>query len=54
MALLQQLEEIKDYPPRLILEIVRTEVAQRHLMTDVVVKGVDPQLRTQIYALCPG
>ena len=54
VVLLQQLEEINDYPPRLMLEIIRTELARNHLKTDVIVKGVDQELKTIIFALCPG
>lgn len=51
---LQQLEEIKVYPPRLSLQIARSEYAREHLNTNVIVKGVDPQAKFQIFTRCPG
>ena len=51
---LQQWEVLKQYPPRLSLEITRTRNACEHLRTNVTVKGVEPAVTTQISAPCSG
>lgn len=51
---LQQLEENNLYPPRLSIEIVRSKLAREHLTANVIVKGVDPQVKFQIFTQCPG
>ena len=40
--ILQQWEELRQYPPRLSLKITRTQRAQEHLKTVVTVNGVEP------------
>lgn len=51
---LQQWEKLKQYPPYLSLEIMRTQNACEHLRTDVTVKGVEPEVTIQISAPCSG
>ena len=51
---LQQWEALKQYPPRLSLEITRTQNACEHLKTSVTVKGVEPELTINISAPCSG
>ena len=51
---LQNLEKIGVYPPRLSLKILRSKDIQKHLKTKVVVKGVNPQVKFQIFAQYPG
>ena len=51
---LQELEKINEYPPHLSLQIARTNHAREHLKTNVIVKGVDPQVKFEIFAQCPG
>ena len=53
LALLE-LEKIHEYPPRLSLQITRSKNAQERLKTNVIVKGVEPQVNFQIFAKCPG
>ena len=50
---LKRLEMIKQYPPRLSLEVTRTQYAQEHLSTKVMVNGVKPHLQTDLAAPCP-
>ena len=52
--ILKQLENHKQYPPRLSLEIFRSQHARKHLKTDVAINGIKPQLKCQLFALCPG
>ena len=52
--ILKQLENHKQYPPRLSLEIIRSQHARKHLKTDVTINGIKPQLKCQLFALCPG
>ena len=47
---LKQWEDMKQYPPRLSLEIVRTQQAQEPLRTDVTVNGVEPELKIRMIA----
>ena len=51
---LQNLEELNVYPPRLSLQVSRTGDIQEHLKTNVIVKCVNPQVKFQIFARCPG
>ena len=48
--LLKQWEDMKQYPPRLSLEILRTQQAWEPLRTDVTVNGVKPELKIRIIA----
>ena len=48
--LLKRWEDIKQYPPRLSLEILRTQHAQKRLSTDVIVNGVEPELKIRMNA----
>ena len=48
--LLKQWEDMKQYPPRLSLEILRTQQAQEPLRTDVKVNGVKPELKIRVIA----
>ena len=50
---LKQLEELKQYPPRLTLEITRTQKVRENLKTDVLVNGVKPELKIELIAPCP-
>ena len=50
---LQLLEMIEQYPPRLSLEITRTQYAREHLRTNVMVNGVKPHLEIELAAPCP-
>ena len=52
--ILEQLENHKQYPPRLSLEVFRSQDAQEHLRTDVTINGIEPQLICQLFTLCPG
>ena len=47
------MEELHQYPPRLTLEITRTQNAQEHLKTDVTMNGVEPELKIELIASCP-
>ena len=51
--ILKQLENRKLYPPRLSLEVFRSQRAREHLITDVTINGIKPQLKCQIFSLCP-
>ena len=51
--ILKQLEELNQYPPRLTLEITRTQNAREHLKTDITVNGVEPELKIELTAPCP-
>ena len=51
---LEQLENHKLYPPRLSLEVFRSQHAQEHLKTDIIINGIEPQLKFTLFALCPG
>ena len=48
--LLKRWEDMKQYPPRLSLEIVRAGNAQEPLRTDVTVTGVEPELEIRMIA----
>ena len=48
--LLKQWEDMKQYPPRLSLEILRTQQAHKRLRTDVTVNGVEPELKIRMIA----
>lgn len=48
--LLTRWEDMKQYPPRLSLGIVRTQQAQEPLRTDVTVNGVEPELKIRMIA----
>ena len=48
--LLKQWEDMKQYPPRLSLEVVRTQQAREPLRTDVTVNGVEPELKIRVIA----
>ena len=50
---LHELEKSNEYPPRLSLRIVRKN-ARGHLKTYIIVKGVDPQVKFEIFGQCPG
>ena len=52
--ILKQLEDLKQYPPRLSLEVFRSQHAQEHLETDVTINGIEPQLICPLFTLCPG
>ena len=52
--ILEQLENHKQYPPRLSLEVFRSQHARKHLRTDVTVNGIKPQLICPLFTLCPG
>ena len=52
--ILKQLENHKRYPPRLSLEIFRSQHAREHLKTDVTINGIEPQLKCPLFTLCPG
>ena len=52
--ILEQLENHKQYPPRLSLEVFRSQHAREHLRTDVTINGIEPQLICQLFTLCPG
>ena len=52
--ILKQLENHKQYPPRLSLEVFRSQHAQEHLKTDVTINGIEPQLICRLFTLCPG
>ena len=52
--IIQELENFKQYPPRLSLEILRSQHAREHLRTDVTITGVEPQLIFGLFTLCPG
>ena len=51
---LQELEKINEYPPRLSLQVSRSKHAQELLKTNVIVKGVDPLVKFEIFGQCPG
>ena len=51
---LKQLENLKQYPPRLSLEVIRSQYARKHLRTDVTINGIEPPLKCQLFTLCPG
>lgn len=48
--LLKQWEDMKQYPPRLSLEILRAQDARKPLKTDVAVNGVEPELTIRMIA----
>ena len=48
--LLTRWEDMKQYPPRLSLEILRTQQAQEPLRTDVKVNRVKPELKIRMIA----
>ena len=48
--LLKRWEDMKQYPPRLSLEIQRTQDARKRLRTDVKVNGVEPELKVRMIA----
>ena len=48
--LLKQWEGMNQYPPRLSLQILRTEDAWKPLRTDVTVDGVEPELKIRMIA----
>ena len=48
--LLKRWEGMKQYPPRLSMEILRTQQAQEPLRTDVTVNGVEPELKIRMIA----
>ena len=50
---LERLETIMQYPPRLSLEITRTQYAREHLRTNITVNGVMPHLKIELAAPCP-
>ena len=52
--ILKQLENHKRYPPRLSLEVFRSQHAREHLKTDVTINGIEPQLKCPLFTLCPG
>ena len=52
--ILKQLEDFKQYPPRLSLEVFRSQHAQEYLETDVTMNGIEPQLICPLFTLCPG
>ena len=52
--ILKQLEDLKQYPPRLSLEVFRSQYAREHLRTDVTINGIEPQLKCPLFTLCPG
>ena len=52
--ILEQLEDLKQYPPRLSLEVFRSQRAREHLMTDVKINGIEPQLICKLITSCPG
>ena len=52
--ILKQLEDVKQYPPRLSLEVIRSQHAREHLRTDVTITGIKPQLIFELITLCPG
>ena len=52
--ILKQLENHKQYPPRLSLEVFRSQHARKHLKTDVTINGIEPQLKCPLFTLCPG
>ena len=52
--ILKKLENHKQYPPHLSLEVFRSQHAQEHLKADVTINGIEPQLKCQLFALCPG
>ena len=52
--ILKQFEDLKQYPPRLSLEVFRSQHAQEHLETDVAINGIEPQLTCPLFTLCPG
>ena len=47
---LKRWEDMKQYPPHLSLEILRTQHAQKRLRTDVTVNGVEPELKIRMIA----
>ena len=49
---LQRLEIIKQYPPRLSLEITRTQHARGHLRTNIAVNGVKSHIEITLAAPC--
>ena len=51
---IEKLEKNKIFPPRLTLQVIRKENAQEDLTTEVLVKGVHPELTVSIFAPCPG
>ena len=52
--ILKQLENLKQYPPRLSLKVIRSQHAQKNLWTDVKITGVKPDLICKLFILCPG
>ena len=56
--LLRRFEELKQYPPRLSLRIIRPHKVQQDLETEVTVKGVvtrdDVPLKFTVFAQSPG
>ena len=52
--ILKKLEDLKQYPPRLSLQVFRSQRAQEHLRTDVTINGIEPQLKFTFFTLCPG
>ena len=50
----KRLEDLKQYPPWLSLEIFRSQYAREHLRTDVTINGIEPQLTCKLFTLCPG
>ena len=47
---LKRWEDMKQYPPRLSLEILRTQQARELLRTVILLNGVEPELKIQIIA----
>ena len=54
IEILKQLEDAKQYPPRLSLEVIRSQHAREHLRTDVTITGIKQQLSFRLFTLCPG
>ena len=50
LKLLKQWEDMRQYPPRLSLEILRAQDAWEPLRTDVTVNGVEPELKIRMIA----
>ena len=51
---LREYEELKEYPPRLSLKVIRTpHEVQQDLVTEVSVDGVDPSVAFDIFARAP-
>ena len=51
---LQELEKIKEYPPRLSFQVARSNDTREHLKTNITLKGVDPLVTFEIFGRCPG